>query len=394
MIPPNRLYFALLGLWREATQHIGVVVLSAVLIFFIASVMLFAHALQESMLHALKAQPDFVVQKVQGERIVPIKKPIANEIIEIAGTTRVSLRVWGRYHFAQSTKSLLIVGIDFLDEQSHDALEALVKQTDLNHFMRDRRQIIVGASVAKWMAQTQRGKVLRLYTPKGKAIDLKRYATLPKSLNLFGNDMVIMHLKTAQKLFGLKRTEVTDITFDAPNELEWDIIPIKVSSLESDLRVISKKESYKAYQEMFDYKGGFFLLSFMMVGVSFMMLLFQRYTQIHHTQRKTIGILKAIGWGVGDVMAMKFYESAVVVVVAFGIGFVGAWAFVFWGGAPMIRDIFLGDANFSLHDIALYREIDWFTIGTIFILFALPYFMAVLIPVWRIATISPKEAMQ
>ena len=145
---------------------------------------------------------------------------------------------------------------------------------------------------------------------------------------------------------------------------------------------------------MFDYKGGFFLLTFIMVAMSFMMLLYQRYSQVYRSQRKTVGILKAIGWGVADVLVMKFYESAVVVLVSFGVGFLLAWGFVFLLDAPVIKDIFLGDANFALSHIRLYASIDWFNIATIFILFALPYFMAVLIPVWQIATISPKEAMR
>ena len=391
---PNRLYFAFINLSRDPKGHIGIGILSIIIIFFISSIMLFSHALQQSMLEALKAQPDFVVQKVRGEFIVPIKKNIADEIIEIAGTTHVSLRVWGRYKFANTQKSILIIGIDFLDEQSHDSLEKLVKTTDLNHFLMDKNQILIGEGVSKWMKETKRGNLLRVYTPKGKAINLKVFKVIPKDLNLFSNDLVIVNIKTAQKIFGLKRRSVTDITFDAPNELEWDIIPIKVSSLDSDLRVISKKESYKAYQEMFDYRGGFFLLSFIMVAMSFMMLLYQRYSQVYSSQKRSIGILKAIGWGVGDVLVMKFYETFIVVIVSFLIGFLLAYSFVFIFDAPILRDIFLSSSNFELTNLKLYSSIDWFNITTIFILFALPFFMAVLIPVWKIATISPKETMR
>ena len=391
---PNRLYFAIINIIREPKAHIGIFLLSIIIIFFTSSIILFSNALQQTILEALKAQPDFVIQKVRGEAIVPIKKSIADEIIEIAGTTHVSLRVWGRYRFSNTQKSILIIGIDFLDEQSHNSLEKLVESTDLNEFLRDRNQIIVGDGVAKWMRLTKRDKILRVYTPKGRAIELKLFKVLPSNLNLFSNDMVIMNIKTAQKIFGLKRNSVTDITFDAPNELEWDIIPIKVSSLDSDLRVISKKESYRAYQEMFDYKGGFFLLSFLMVAMSFMMLLYQRYSQIYSSQKKSIAILKAIGWGVGDVLIMKFYESFILVVISFIIGFLLAWNFIFIFDAPIIKDIFLGDSNFELTDIQLYSSIDWFNITTIFILFALPFFMSVLIPVWRIATTPPKEAMR
>lgn len=391
---PNRLYFALLNIARNPKEYIGITILSTILIFFISSIMLFSTALQKTILSALNAQPDFVVQKVKGEAIVPIKKSIADEIIEIAGTTKVSLRVWGRYKFSDTPKSILIIGIDFLDEQSHDALEKLVKTTNLNSFLSNRDQIIVGEGVAKWMQKSKRGDTLRLYTPKGKAIDLKVFKVIPKDLNLFANDLVIMDIKTAQKVFGLKRRYVTDITFDAPNELEWDIIPIKVASLDNELRVISKKESRKAYQEMFDYKGGFFLLSFLMVAMSFVMLLYERYFQTLSLQRKSIAILKTIGWGTADVLVMKFYETFIVVALSFILGFLVALGYVFVFDAPIIKDIFLGNGNFELNHIRLHFSIDWFIISTIFLLFAIPFFMAVLIPVWKIATTPPKEAMR
>ena len=80
---PNRFYFALINLLREAKGHIGIAILSIILIFFISSIILFSNALQQTILETLKAQPDFVVQKIKDEVIVPIKNSFKSVLLII-----------------------------------------------------------------------------------------------------------------------------------------------------------------------------------------------------------------------------------------------------------------------------------------------------------------------
>ncbi len=367
------------------------IALSVLLLFFVASILLFTGALQRAMLEALEAEPDFVVQRVQGERIVPMPVSIGEALIEIPGTRHTAGRIWGRYRFPGTQQTVLVMGIDFLDEQAHDALHRLMQTIDLNHFMRQRRQMIVGRGVADWMARTGSGDRLRFFTPDGDPVDLKRFGTLPEALNLFGDDVVITHLKTARTLLGLRRNTVTDFTFDVPNEAEWETVPVKVSAIESDLRIVSKKESRKAYWELFDYRSGFFLVAFGMAALAFMMLLSQRYSTLYAGERRSIGVLRAIGWSVGDVLAMKFYESAVWVVLTFVLGYALAWMYVFGWGAPGLAAVFFGG---GIRPLPLVPRFDLFEVSTVFLLYALPFFAASLLPIWRTATTPPAEAMR
>jgi ABC-type lipoprotein release transport system permease subunit len=390
-MPTNRFLFAMRNLSRRFKEYLPSFILSIILVFFIASILLISKSLQTSLLFALEAEPDFVVQKVRGDEIVPIHKNIGEEIIEIPGTTQISPRVWSRYYFSK-TKSVLLLGIDFLDEQSHKTLALLLKNLDLNKFFSRRDFMIVGEGVKKWMQETNKKDTLRFFTPKGKAVDLKLFGSLPKLTSLFSNDLVITHLKTAQKILGLKSREVTDFTFNVPNELEWEIIPIKIASLDYDLRVVSKKESKKAYEELFDYRSGFFLLSFLTVILAFVILIYQRYSQIFGSYKREIGILRATGWSVGDVLSIKFYENLVLIIFAYIFGVALAWIYIFGFGAKGFDNLFLLTSNF---DISLYLtpQVDIFELVSIFLLFGFPYLVAILIPVWQIATTSPKEAM-
>jgi len=61
-------------------------------------------------------------------------------------------------------------------------------------------------------------------------------------------------------------------------------------------------------------------------------------------------------------------------------------------GAPLLREIFLGGAN--LHNsIMLAPILDFGILSSIFLIYAVPFVSAVLIPVWKIAVTNPKEAM-
>jgi ABC-type antimicrobial peptide transport system permease subunit len=113
---------------------------------------------------------------------------------------------------------------------------------------------------------------------------------------------------------------------------------------------------------------------------------------IHSTERRYIGLLRALGWSIQDVLKLKFFETMMVVVIAFLLGTTLAYIYVFVAGAPLLKDIFLGGAN--LRQFATFVPIlDFRLLSSIFLIYAIPFVSAVLIPAWRIAVTDPKEAM-
>jgi ABC-type antimicrobial peptide transport system permease subunit len=113
---------------------------------------------------------------------------------------------------------------------------------------------------------------------------------------------------------------------------------------------------------------------------------------VYSSERRQIGLLRALGWSISDVLKLKFYETVIVIVISFVLGVVAAYGFVFILGAPLLREIFLGGANLS-NTVQLVPVLDFGVLSTIFLIYAVPFVAAVLIPVWRIAVTDPKEAM-
>ncbi len=126
--------------------------------------------------------------------------------------------------------------------------------------------------------------------------------------------------------------------------------------------------------------------------VTFVLILYQRYSMVYSSERRHIGLLRALGWSIRDVLKLKFFETMMAVVVSYVLGVALAYLYVFVLGAPLLREIFLGGAN--LHNsIALVPVLDFGILSSIFLIYAVPFVSAVLIPVWKIAVTDPKEAM-
>jgi hypothetical protein len=85
-------------------------------------------------------------------------------------------------------------------------------------------------------------------------------------------------------------------------------------------------------------------------------------------------------------------ETLLVVLISFVIGIFIAYMYVFVLGAPLVKEIFLGGQN--LHNtVSFIPVLDFSVLSSIFLLYALPFMAAVLIPVWRVSVTDPKEAM-
>jgi ABC-type lipoprotein release transport system permease subunit len=204
--------------------------------------------------------------------------------------------------------------------------------------------------------------------------------------------MMVMPIDLARKILGYTEDESTDITFNVPNPDEWYMISDKVSALHYDLQVINKSDVEKSYENLYNYKGGFFLILFLILLGTFALILYQRYSMVYSSERRQIGLLRALGWSINDVLKLKFMETLLVILISFVIGIFIAYMYVFIWGAPLLKEIFLGGQNLS-NSVTFMPVLDFSILTSIFLLYALPFIAAVLIPVWRVSVTDPKEAM-
>ena len=385
------LHFLTLLLFKQKSKHMGAVLISVIIIFLLSAVLFLSSSLQHSLLSTLKTQADFSVTRVQAGKSVNTPLEWIDKIREINGVAKVAPRVYGRYFFTPRGNAFLVVGIDFFDEQNSEALKKLVKQVDLKTFL-SSESMLVGEGVKKFLSAHYFKDYFTFKTPKGNFKKVKISQTLPVKANLIANDMIIMPIDLAREIFGMEEDEVTDVTFNVPNDAEWDNIITKLHLMFYDVRVVEKREIKKAYENLYNYKGGLFLILYLVTITTFILILYQRYSMVYSTERKEIGILRAIGWSIKDILKLKFYENLTIVIVSFVLGVILAYLYVFIRDAPLLSQIFLGSANLS-NNVSFTPVVGFGLLGSIFLFYAVPFLAAVLIPAWKIAVTPPKEAM-
>ncbi len=386
------LHFLALSIFGEKSRHIATVLLSILILFLLSSVLFISSSTQTTLKKAMQNEADLVVQRVVAGRIATVPIEWEREILDIRGVEKVTPRVWGRYFDKEKGKSFLIIGIDFLDESANRAFEKLIDGIDLKSFLK-KHNMIVSTAVKRWMKRHFYNKNYNFISPKGDFIQMDIYATLPKDIDIFANDVIIMDIEDARRVFAIGEDRATDLILNIPNDSEKPYIQDKISSLHYDIRTISKKESLSAYDRLFNFKGGFFLSLFLIVLMTFVLILYQRYNQTYSTQKRQIGIYRALGWSIGDVLKLKLLESLSIVIGSYIIGVSLAYIFVYIYQAPLLKSIFFGNGNLDL-EVVFVPVIDFSALSSIFLLYAIPFMASVLIPVWRIASSEPKEAMR
>ncbi len=384
--------FLFLSLHRHRARHAAVMLMAVAIVTLLCSVMFLASAIQRDVSHTLDLQADLIVQKVRGGKTVDLPVDWALDISTIAGVGAAVPRVFGRYFHEPNGQYFTVVGVDPFDAPSSANLQELMDGIDLKSFLAGAN-MIVGHGVQDFFHNHHYGNQYHFITPGQERIEVTVFDTFPADSDLFTNDMIVMDIDLARKVLGVAPDEATDIVLQVPNELEGDSVMVKLIQQHFDIRVIQKKEIAAAFDNLFNYKGGVFLILYLTVLITFVLILYQRHSMITGPDRRQIGIMRAVGWGIGDVISLKVWENVVVALTAFVVGLMLSYFYVFFLGAPGLIAVFLGYGNLPVN-FALSRGIDFGLTSLLFLFFMVPFVASVLIPVWRVAIIEPVEAMK
>ncbi|HIP31056.1 MAG TPA: FtsX-like permease family protein, partial [Sulfurospirillum arcachonense] len=132
---------------------------------------------------------------------------------------------------------------------------------------------------------------------------------------------------------------------------------------------------------------------FIISAFTFFMIVYDKASGLSSEEKKEIGILKAIGWKIDDILKEKFYEAFIISFLAFLSAIILALFFVYTLEAPLIKDIFIGYSRLKpTFDLPFV-----FDFQTVFLLFFLTiplYLAAIIIPSWRVASMDADEVMR
>ncbi|MCT7639035.1 ABC transporter permease [Aliarcobacter butzleri] len=384
--------FIFLLLVKHKSKHFAIFLISIFIVFLTSSILFIKNSLQKEISQALENQSDFIVQKTISNKIKDIDTSLIDEFYEINGVSKVTQRVYGQYYFMPENVYFTIIGIDFFEETTNQDLKELLNFLNISKFL-EKDSMIIGNGVKKVLDKYAYFDSYDFKLENENSKNIKIFKDLPKEANLIANDLIIMDINIAKKILDIKPDFATDIVLDVPNPLERQNVKEQILLKESNIRILQKDELKKEYENMFNYKGGIFLILFIVVIFTFILVLYQRYSMISSNDKREIGILKAVGWSIKDIIKLKIIENFIVAFMAFIIGVIFAYIFVFILQAPILKNIFIGFSNIK-NDFILNQNIKISNLITLFLFFMVPFLSAVLIPVWKMAVIDATKSMK
>ena len=384
--------FLFLLLFTHKSKHLAIFFISILIVFLSSSILFISNTLKKEIFTTLKNQSDFVIQKINSGKSQYTPISWIEDFKEISGVKDIQQRVYGQYYFMPEDVYFTIVGIDLFEEGSSKNIKELLEVLNISEFLQSD-SMIIGNGIKKLF---DKYKYINSYDFKLFNNDLKEikiFKDLPQKANLVANDLIIMDINLAKEILNIKEDEATDIVLNVPNNLERANVKDQLILKHSNTRILQKENLKKEYENMFNYKGGIFLILFIIVILTFTLILYQRYSMISLGDKKEIGILKAVGWSIKDILKLKIMENFIVAFMAFIIGIILSYIFVFILNAPILKNVFIGSQNLQ-NDFIFNANIQIDSLITLFLFFMIPFLSAVLIPVWKVAIIDSTQSMK
>ncbi len=364
--------FTLAALARRKVRNIGLLLVFSLLVFAIASVMLFTSALRAEAARVLAASPEVILQRLVAGRHDLIPPGYIERIGRVRGVQRIEGRLWGYYY------------------------DPVVKANYTFQVLADNPpapgSIVVGAGLARFRG-VRPGNTLSFRSYAGRLFSFTVTEVLPASAELVSSDLVLLSEADFRAFFDYPAGHYTDIALSVANPLETRTVATKLSTLLPDSRPILRDEVLRTYASIFDWREGIVLTLLSAALLAFGILAWDKASGLSAEERREIGILKAIGWETGDVIRMKLWEGLLVALSAFLAGYLAAYLHVFHFSAAFLAPVLKGWAVLYPR-YTLTPAIDGLQIATLFLFTVFPYAVAVLVPIWRAAITDPDAVMR
>ncbi len=386
------LNFLFLLLAKHKSKHIAVFLISILIVFLSASILFISTTLKKEIFSTLNNQSDFVIQKINSGKTLYTPNSWVDDFREINGVENVQQRVYGQYYFMPENVYFTIIGVDFFEETINKNIKDLLAHLDISNFL-EKDSMIIGNGIKQLFDKYHYFDSYDFKLANNELKEIKIFKDLPKEANLVANDLIIMDINLAKEILNINENECTDIILNVPNNLERPNVKEQLILKHSDTRILQKENLKKEYENMFNYKGGIFLILFIVVILTFTLILYQRYSMISLGDKKEIGILKAVGWSIKDIIKLKIMENFIVAFMAFIIGCIFSYIFVFVLNAPILKNVFIGSSNMQ-NEFIFNANVEVSTLITLFLFFIIPFLSAILIPVWKVAIIDSTESMK
>lgn len=367
--------FTLASLARRKLKNLGLLLVYTLIVFLLASVMLFGHALRREAAAVLKDSPEVIIQRMVAGRHDLIPPGYLDRLGHIRGVQSQQGRLWG-YYYDPVVKANYTVMVPGPDAASPVATG----------------RVVVGAAMARARGLAP-GNLISLRAYSGRLFSFTVADVLDHESELVSADLVLMTEADFRTFFEITAGHYTDIVLSVANPQEVRNVAAKISAALPDSRPILRDEVLRTYESVFNWREGIVLVLLAGALLAFAIFAWEKASGLSAEEKREIGILKAIGWETGDVLKMKFWEGALVSLTAFLLGYVAAYLHVFHFASALFEPVLKGWAVLYPR-FELTPAVDGLQVATLFFFTVFPYTVATTVPIWRAAITDPDAAMR
>lgn len=368
----NILEFALSSLLRRKAKNLSLLTVYTLIVFILASLIFFVHALKQESSRILQGAPEMVIQRQMAGRHDLIPTDYLEKISAIRGVESVEARYWGYYY-------------DPVFGANYTIMASQSQSLDIG-------DIIIGQGVAR----TQRiaaGDLVAFRDFSNAPLLLSVKEILPYESELVASDLILMSMQDLLQMINMPPGHATDLAVKVTNPGEVVTVATKIVEQFPDARPILRSEIHRTYESLFDWRGGMMTVILLSAVLSFVIFAWDKSSGLSAEERREIGILKSIGWETSDVLQLKFWEGIAVSFSAFVCGTILAYIHVFFFSAPVFAGALKG-WSVVYPDFRLVPAIDTYQLAVLFFLSVFPYTAATILPSWMAATVDPDAAMR
>ncbi len=384
--------YAINAILRQKSKSFFITTIFTMLTFLLTSIFFISHSIKYELDLTVDALPQITVQKIKAGKAYDIDISVVDDILALAGVNDAVARVWGYYYFENAGVNFTISGLDQYEKQYKDSFDNIVKKFDIDE-LSTNSSMLIGQGVQKVMNQNYYKEYFNFIKPDGTFKRINIGGVFNSNTQLESNDMIILSKDDAREIFDMNEEYATDIVVKVANPEEIPTIVQKIKLMHPDTRIITNEDLKVSYQNIFDYKSGIFLAIFIISLFTFFIIIYDKSSGLSSEEKREIGILKATGWTVDDVLKEKFYESFIISFIAYLVGVILAFGFVYLLQAPLLRDIFVGYSQLKT-TFELPFVFDFQTLFLVFFLSVPIYIAATIIPSWRVATLETDEVIR
>jgi len=364
--------YSLAALARRPGKQIGLVLVYALVVFLLASVMLFTQSLRREAALVLANSPEVILQRLVAGRHDLMPADYVDRIGRIRGVSGKHGRLWGYFY------------------------DPAVRANYTLMVPRDRALASGEVQIGSGIARTRGlgiGDYLSLRSSSGEPHSFKVTGLLEQGTELVSADLMLLSEGDFRHFFGIPEDRFTDIVLEVRNPREVRKVAEKLALALPDTRPILREEILRTYDAVFGWRQGVVFVLLTGAVLAFMIFAWDRASGLSAEERREIGILKAVGWETGDVIRMKLWEGAVLSLSAFLTGYLLAYLHVFYLDAALFEPVLKGWA-------VLYPKfqpapfVDGLQVATLLFFTVFPYTTATIVPIWRAAITDPDTVMR